>query len=172
MGDMFNKNKHVYVGVSACLLGQRVRYDGATKSHDFVADVLSRIFELEAICPEVEAGLGTPRPPVQLVVLEKEVKMLGVEDTFLDVTERINEYSILKVESLSHLRGYVFKARSPSCGLASRLSGALHAQTPGLFAKALMSKWPNMPVVEEGELDGVDGQKKFIQRVKDYAEQC
>jgi len=167
--NMFNKSKHVSVGVSACLLGQRVRYDGATKSHDFVVDVLSHVFELEAICPEVEAGLGLPRPPVQLVLVEQEIKMIGVDNARLDVTEAINKYSQSKIEMLGCLRGYIFKARSPSCGLMSPLLPS--GQSPGLFAKALMARWPGLPCVEEDALNSEHGQQVFVERVLAYAAQ-
>ena len=169
MVNMFNKNKHVYVGVSACLLGHKVRYDGQTKPNSFVIDVLSNVFELDAICPEVEAGLGLPRPPVQLVSSGQGLRMLGVDNPLLDVTDQISEYSRLKVESLSHLSAYVFKARSPSCGLHSPLLP--EGRSAGLFAKALRIRWPDLPVIEESGLEGMVDQQAFIRKVQAYAKQ-
>ena len=155
------------VAVSACLLGQMVRYDGQHKRDDFVAGQLARFVDFEPICPEVEAGMGTPREPVHLEQIAGELKMLGNESR-TDHTNCMQQYASNKVESLKHavrgntgagprLAGFILKARSPSCGM-SRVK-VVHANKPptrdgvGLFASRLQEQIPELPVEEEGRLN-------------------
>src|SRR5271154_5134987 len=116
------------VGVSACLLGENVRWDGGNKRDRFVLEVLGADFELVPVCPEVELGLGVPRDPIDLVHSSGPTRLVNAK-TGEDLTPRMERFAAERLEALAKLdlRGYVFKARSPSCGLS----------VGGLFARAL-----------------------------------
>lgn len=137
------------VGVSACLLGQRVRWDGEHKRADWLDEVPAEI-ELVPVCPEVEAGLGVPREPIHWV----GERLVGRE-TGLDQTDRLREFATERLAQLPKLSGYILKKKSPSCGL-----GGIE-QRAGLFAAALRARFPGLPTVEE---DGVNA--GFWQRVR------
>ena len=106
--------------VSACLLGQPVRYDGGDKSNTLVRKLLGERFDIFPLCPEAEAGLGIPRPPVQLVRNgEGMIEVLGVEEV-LDVTGALRDFSHRSIAKLvGRIDGAVLKSRSPSCGIGT-----------------------------------------------------
>jgi uncharacterized protein YbbK (DUF523 family) len=104
--------KPLKIGISACLLGERVRYDGGHKRNQMLLDYLALRYALVPICPEVAAGLGVPRPPVQLVARGVEIRAVGVLDEQLDVTRPLIEYG-RQVIAGEGLCGFVFKSRSP-----------------------------------------------------------
>lgn len=161
------------VGVSACLLGQCVRYDGAHKRHGAIADVLARDFRLIPVCPEVEIGLGTPREPIQLVD-EGGMRVRGVT-TRMDHTEPLRRFAERKVRELAELGicGYVLKRGSPSCGLAEvpvHSADAPPSRTGrGAFAHVLVLRFPRLPICEERDLDEASNRDAFIRRVRTYA---
>ncbi|MFN8547351.1 MAG: DUF523 domain-containing protein [Candidatus Eisenbacteria bacterium] len=105
------------LGVSACLIGSAVRYDGTDRRFDFVAEVLARRYELVAICPEVELGLGVPRETIQLEGDPERPRLFG-SITRRDLTEAMTRWAVRRAARLrlSNLVGYVWKSRSPSCG--------------------------------------------------------
>jgi uncharacterized protein YbbK (DUF523 family) len=108
------------VGISACLVGERVRYDGGDKYYQLINDELSPWLDLQVICPEVEVGLGTPRQPVHLVTTQEEIRGLGVEQSGLDVTNALE--TAAKQTSSNRCQAfcaYIVKSRSPSCGAGS-----------------------------------------------------
>lgn len=157
------------VGLSQCLLGERVRYDGASQAHAVVLGELAQRFELVAICPEVEAGLGVPRPPVQLSGDITQPRLTGRDQPELDITERMASYTANKLPSLTGLDGYVFKSRSPSCGLNSSqvfIAGRCVTETSrGVFARAVCQQYPELPVIEDSELDSPTQLALFIDAV-------
>jgi uncharacterized protein YbbK (DUF523 family) len=142
------------VGVSACLVGREVRYDGGHKLTDAVMELGSRV-ELVPVCPEDEVGMGTPREPIHIT---RDGRLVGV-DSQTDHTDAMNAWSEKRLAELSDLDGYVLKARSPSCGLI----GAASTGGRGLFAQALTQTYPELPVVEEGAVD-----EGFIERVFEH----
>lgn len=155
------------IAVSACLIGENVRYDGTNKQHDFVVERLNRIFFLVAICPEVAVGLGLPRAPIQLVEQKGVIKACGVERPEMDVTERLRQYGEhLAVGDLSDICGYVFKSRSPSCGLVTPVLPS--GFSPGIFAKEMLDHLSLLPVVEDDDLTQFDLQCQFIDHVYAY----
>jgi len=166
---MHNKPK---IGVSRCLLGDAVRYDGDSKANAIVIEQLGDLFDLLAVCPEVEAGLSVPRPPVQLTGNIDHPRMSGRADPGLDVTEIMQAYCNSRPTDLDQLSGFVFKNRSPSCGLNSTpvfVDGDCITETSrGLFARALVSTFPELPVIEESELEVMDKYKRFIDDVLQY----
>lgn len=144
------------VGVSQCLLGYRVRYDGKTKSNRIVLEELSKLFEFLAICPEVEAGLSIPRPPVQLTGSIEKPLLIGRDDASINVTDIMQHYCDTKVTELTALKGFIFKSRSPSCGLNSTpvfIDGKCVSETSrGVFARKLSQQYPKLAVIEDHEL--------------------
>lgn len=139
------------VGVSACLIGREVRYDGGHKWTAHVAG-LADLVELVPVCPEDEIGMGTPREPIHIT---RDGRLVGVESA-TDHTDAMNAWATARLATLTDLDGYVLKARSPSCGLA----GAASTGGRGLYAQRLTETYPDLPVTEE---DGVDD--AFVERV-------
>ena len=152
---MEKNGKRPRVLVSACLLGQAVRYDGGRRRHAWLVEELLPRIEPVAACPEVGIGLGVPRPPIQLVSIGEEVRALGVEDASLDVTQALEDYG--HRWQRERLDGAILKARSPSCGLGStplfNSSGCKQGLTSGLFAQALLEFLPPERCIDEQGLD-------------------
>jgi len=149
--------KKPLVGVSRCLLGDAVRYDGQSKANQVVLQRLASIFELVPVCPEVEAGLSIPRPPVRLSGSIEQPKVTGRDDPSIDVTEIMQQYCRKKSAELNQLSGFIFTSRSPSCGLNSTpvfIADKCVTETGrGVFAKKLCETYPDLAVIEDCELD-------------------
>ena len=156
----------LFVGVSSCLLGDGVRYDGGHKAHGFVTGVLGRLCAVEAVCPEVAAGLGVPRPAVHLVERGNAIHALGRDDDSLDVTPALTAFSDAKVPALGYLSGYVFKSRSPSCGLD--VAVLPQGRASGLYAAAVMEAYPLLPCIEDDQLGDPLLQSNFLERMVAY----
>ena len=158
------------VGVSQCLLGDAVRYDGLSKPDLTVIEELSQTFELVPVCPEVEAGMGIPRPAVQLTEDPKDPNVTGRDDDSLDVTLILQDYSEQKMPDLNDLSGFIFKSRSPSCGLNSTPvyidNQAISLSSRGIFARALTRTFPELPVIEEIDFIPRKNLDDFIEQVK------
>ncbi len=161
------------LGVSACLLGQRVRYDGGHKRDDFVADVLGAQFDLVPTCPEVAIGLGVPRAPIRLVRKAGGVRVRGVRDAALDVTDALDAEAARVSGEQPDLCGFVLKKNSPSCGMervkVHTEAGRPDGRASGAFAAGLMARRPLLPVEEEGRLNDPALRENFIERVFAYA---
>jgi uncharacterized protein YbgA (DUF1722 family)/uncharacterized protein YbbK (DUF523 family) len=161
------------VGVSSCLLGQEVRFDGGHKRDRYLTDVLSPYFEWVPVCPEVEVGMSTPRPAVRLVRRGDEVRMLEPESG-KDWTRAMQSWARKRLRGLAALElcGYVLKANSPSCGMERvRLYGAtgMPARSgTGIFAAELLRRFSALPVEEEGRLHDARLRESFIERVFAY----
>ncbi len=166
-------DRPVRVGVSSCLLGAAVRWDGGHKRDAFVAGSLGRFVEWASVCPELEAGMGVPREPVHLVRREGEVRMIGVESA-ADHTLAMRRWAAHRVRELAReeLSGYVLKKDSPSCGLERvRIRdgrGAPARVGRGLFAAALVDAFPHLPIEEEGRLTDPRLRENFVERVFAY----
>lgn len=163
----------IRVGISSCLLGNEVRFDGGHKRNRFVTDVLSECFEFVPYCPEMAIGMGAPRPPIRLVTKGGDTRVVGVRDAGLDVTQPLREYSERTAGRLDKLHGFILKKDSPSCGM-SRVklyneSGMAERSGVGVFAEAIMSANPLLPVEEEGRLNDAALRDNFITRVYVYA---
>jgi uncharacterized protein YbgA (DUF1722 family)/uncharacterized protein YbbK (DUF523 family) len=161
------------IGVSRCLLGEEVRYDGGHKHDRFLTDVLGRYVEWVPICPEVEAGLGTPREVMRLVGDPQNPRLVTVESG-IDHTHALETMTTDRIETLKKLdlSGYVFKKGSPSCGIERvRLyneHGMPSRKGVGLFARAFIKQFPLIPVEEEGRLRDPALRENFIERVFCY----
>ena len=166
------KNDRPLVGVSQCLLGDAVRYDGQSKANVIVLEKLNDIFKLVPVCPEVEAGLGVPRPPVQFTGSVKNPKLTGRDDHSIDITNIMQQYCDKKPAELKLLSGFIFKSRSPSCGLNSTpvfINEQCVTETGrGIFAKELCKIYPNLPVIEDTELETENQLDSFIQAVQKH----
>jgi uncharacterized protein YbbK (DUF523 family)/uncharacterized protein YbgA (DUF1722 family) len=161
----------VRIGVSACLLGRRVRYDGGHKRESFLVEDLAPHVDLLSTCPEVDVGLGTPREPIALVAADGDVRVRGLESG-ADHTEALRAYGVRRTGELAEagLAGYVLKSRSPSCGLAVGVRGGGAAATrPGVFAAALVDRLPLLAVIEEEALRDADARDHFLTRVYAHA---
>jgi uncharacterized protein YbgA (DUF1722 family)/uncharacterized protein YbbK (DUF523 family) len=164
------ETQKIRLGVSACLLGQAVRYDGGHKRDPFLIDTLGPFVEWVPVCPEVEIGLGIPRDTIRLVG-DAATPRLVVEKTDEDLTARMRRYArsrVTELESLG-LDGYVLKRGSPSCGLfrvrVYGRDGVPHPTGAGAYARALTERLPLLPVEEEGRLGDPALRENFIERV-------
>ncbi len=161
------------VGVSACLLGQRVRFDGGHKRNDFLTGPLADFLELVPVCPEVGIGMGIPRPPIRLVGDPERPRAVGVDDATPDVTERLLSFARRHVAALGDISGYVLKRNSPSCGMEGVKVHDSKGTTAerrgiGIFARVLMETKPLLPVVEEAQLHDPVLREHFLTRVLVY----
>jgi uncharacterized protein YbbK (DUF523 family) len=159
-----NSLKTIKIGVSSCLLGLAVRYDGKDKRHKVVTEILCQYFECVPICPEMAIGLGSPRPPVQLVTTTNGIRAVGRNDPAIDITNRLLEYS--REIHLDHLSGMVLKSRSPSCGLGSTpLFDGDHREirkVSGLFTESILLRDDKFPVIEDTDLEDETRLNAFI----------
>lgn len=162
----------IRVATSSCLLGEEVRYDGGHKHNGYLTKTLARYFELLPFCPEVAIGLGVPRPPVRLVSKGGQVRVVGVADPALDVTEDLVAYGHIVAARLNDVSGYIFKRGSPSCGM-ERVKIYSDKGIPvdsgaGLYAQTIMQALPLLPTEEEGRLLDPVLRENFVERVFVY----
>lgn len=163
----------IRVGISSCLLGENVRFDGGHKRHDFLKSTFGLFVEWVAVCPEVEVGLPTPRDSMRLEGSAASPRLV-ITKTREDITDRMNRYSEERVAQLegADLCGFVLKKDSPSCGLHKvrvyNESGMPSRDGIGLFARALTTSLPGLPVEDEGRLADPALRESFVERVFAY----
>lgn len=163
----------IRIGVSACLLGEQVRYDGGHKRDPYLVETLGPYVEWVPVCPEVEMGLGTPRDTLRLVRIGEETRMV-MPKTGADHTEGMRSFAQRRVRELASpgLCGYILKKGSPSCGMERvrvfDAQGVPAKSGRGLFAEALLERSPHLPVEEEGRLADPRLRENFIERVFAY----
>jgi uncharacterized protein YbgA (DUF1722 family)/uncharacterized protein YbbK (DUF523 family) len=173
MNDDVSTTPPVRIGISACLLGERVRFDGNHKRDPFLVEVFGRHVTWVPVCPEVEMGLGVPRETMRLEQHGPEIRLVTPK-TGADHTERLRTYAAQRLTALSQERlcGYILKKDSPSCGMERvRLyptTGGPNRSGRGLFAAALMHRFPHLPVEEEGRLQDPRLRENFVTRVFAY----
>lgn len=163
------------IGISSCLLGKEVRFDGGHKKDDFLVHQLGPHVEWVLVCPELEVGMGVPRESVRLVKApgEETPRMVGTRSAE-DWTERMLRYAEAKVRALEKLdlSGYVLKSKSPTCGMERvkvyNPKGVAEKSGRGLFAAVLMERMPWLPVEEEGRLNDANIRENFIERIFAY----
>lgn len=160
----------IRLGISSCLLGNRVRYDGQHKLDHFLVDVLGQYVEWVPVCPEVECGLPVPREAMRLVGDPEHPRLVTIK-TRIDHTDRMLQWASRRARELDRedLCGFVFKSRSPSSGMKSVKvynDDGMPSQTGvGLFAKAFMDRFPLLPVEDEGRLNDALLRENFIERI-------
>ena len=164
---MTNKIK---IGISACLLGHAVRYDGGHKHDPYIAHTLGRYFDFVPVCPETECGMPTPREPISLYG-EIDNPTLLTNKTRRDLTRQMAHWIGPRLEQLSQddLCGFIFKKKSPSCGLhrvkVFQAKGEPVPHGRGLFASAFTARFPRIPAEEEGRLNDPGLCETFIEKV-------
>lgn len=160
------------IGISSCLLGQKVRYDGTAKRDRWIVEQLGRYVDYEPICPENAIGLGTPRPPIRLLSIANDIRVVGVEDPSVDVTEALETFALNTAAHLGRISGYVFMSKSPSCGMERvklyNASGQAEKKGVGAYARVLMGSLPHLPCEEEGRLNDPVLRENFVNRVFAY----
>ncbi len=161
------------IGISSCLLGERVRFDGGHKNNSYIAGTLSDYFEFRAFCPEMAIGLGVPRETIRLVKDERDgdTRCVGVKNAEMDVTSRLKTVAAEQSHWVAHLSGYIFKKDSPSCGM-ERVKVYFNSNPErsgvGVYAGELMEEFPCLPTEEEGRLGDAGLRENFIKRVFMY----
>jgi uncharacterized protein YbgA (DUF1722 family)/uncharacterized protein YbbK (DUF523 family) len=169
MGNQTNLEK-IRVGISSCLLGEPVRFDGGHKRDRFLTDTFGKFVEWVPVCPEVECGLTIPRPSMRLVG-EPQDPRLVVTRTGEDLTSRMKTWAAGRLDGLAReeLCGFVFKSNSPSSGMERvrvyDRSGMPHKQGVGIFARAFMERFPLLPVEEDGRLHDIGIRENFVERL-------
>ncbi len=173
MNDDSALRRPIRVGISSCLLGEAVRFDGGHKRDPFLTETLGAFVEWVPVCPEVECGFGTPREAMRLVRVDNDVRLLTVR-TAVDLTDRMAAYTRRRVAQLDaeDLCGYVLKKDSPSCGLERvkiyGTAGVPEKSGRGIFARGLVERFPSLPVEEEGRLSDPRLRENFVERVFAY----
>ena len=165
--------KEISLGISSCLMGQKVRYNGDHKKSSYCTNLLSQYFNFVTVCPEVGIGMSIPRKPIRLVGDMNQYRVVGTDDPTLDVTDALYEYGQNKAKELTDISGYILMQKSPSCGMERvkvyhKNGSPLGRSEPGMYAKALMETRPLLPVEEEGRLHDPVLRENFINRVIAY----
>ena len=164
--------KRLRIGISSCLLGDAVRFDGGHKRDHFLTQVLAPYVEWIRVCPEVEVGMGVPRETLRLVRINGDTRMITTR-TGIDHTDSMRAYAVRRTRALASmdLRGYVLKKDSPSCGL-DRVKvygeGGGARSGVGTYAEVLKARFPYLPIEEEGRLNDPILRENFIERVFAY----
>ena len=162
----------IRIGISSCLLGEEVRFDGGHKRDSYINGTLSAYFEFVPACPEVAIGLGTPRQPIRLVRNkgEQTVHVVGTRDPSLEVTDDLHAYGRQMAHEMGDIHGYILKRASPSCGMERVKVYTPEGQPAGsngvgAYTEAFMAERPLLPMEEEGRLGDAMLRENFIKRV-------
>lgn len=166
------ENASIKIGISACLLGEKVRFDGGHKNSKYCQQELTNFFDFVPVCPEVAIGLGTPRASIRLVQEQHRISVRTGDEQH-DYTEQLQAFSEAKVSQLQQLSGYILCAKSPTCGMERVTvykSGTNQGSKIGIgiFAQELMKQYPLLPVEEEGRLNDLVIKENFFTRVYAY----
>lgn len=168
-----NTSSKLKIGISACLLGEKVRFDGGHKEDRYLTRTLSYYVEWVPVCPEVEMGLPVPRENLRLVVGEEGIRLVGGKSK-QDFTEQMQSWAQERLAQLSseHLHGYILKRSSPSCGMERvrvyDTNSVPQKNGVGIYARMLMERYPLLPVEEEGRLNDSILLENFIERIFAY----
>jgi len=157
------------VGISSCLLGENVRYDGGNKRQTLLLEAFAGQVEWVPVCPELEFGLGVPRPRIRLEDRGAGGRLVVIESR-ADLTEEFDDWSARSLDELDGLAGYVFKARSPSCGVGTTPvfseQGEELRRASGAFAQAFAERFPLIPTADEEDLADAAGRARFLDQVR------
>ncbi|MDA0148954.1 YbgA family protein [Vibrio sp. LaRot3] len=160
----------IKVGVSACVLGEKVRFDGGHKRSRFVHQELATHFDFLSICPEVESGMPVPRPTIRLISDKERVALVETKDATKEHTQTMVNYAEQRVSGLAKqdLCGYIVCAKSPTCGMERvKIYGKHNADNNGvgLYTQQLMKQMPWLPIEEDGRLNDPVLKENFVARV-------
>jgi uncharacterized protein YbgA (DUF1722 family)/uncharacterized protein YbbK (DUF523 family) len=167
------RSEPIRIGVSACLLGRQVRYDGGHKRDRYMTETLAAFVDWVPVCPEIEVGMGAPREAIQLLEDEGLLRLVGTRSG-TDHTDAMRAYARRRVGQLAkeNLSGFILKKNSPSCGLervpVHRGTGRVTQTGRGLFAAALAERFPTLPIEEEGRLGDPHLRENWVERVFAY----
>lgn len=163
----------IRVGLSACLRGDEVRFNGGHSRQRYLTDTLGQFFEFVTACPEVEAGMGVPRPTVRLAAIGERIRVIDPKNN-IDWTAAMEEHAVGRVSMVDEyqLSGFILKSKSPSCGV-SRVKVYAENGMPtydgrGVFTAELLRRYPRLPVEEEGRLNDPGLRENFVERVFAY----
>jgi uncharacterized protein YbgA (DUF1722 family)/uncharacterized protein YbbK (DUF523 family) len=165
--------KKIKIGISSCLLGEKVRYDGGHKHDRYITETLGQYFEWVPVCPEVESGLPVPREAMHLIGDPASPRLVTVR-TGIDQTERMMKWAEERLKALEQetLSGFIFKSKSPSSGIGGvkvyAPSGMPSRRGTGIFGNAFMQHFPLIPVIDDGRLHDPGLRENFIERVFVY----
>ena len=155
------------LGVSSCLLGMNVRHDGNNAQHSYISLVLKKYFDLFPVCPEAAIGMGVPRAPIQLRILDGELHAVDVNNRAQDVTTELHAYGQQQAIHARAFCGYIFKSRSPSCGVSDTtiFSNQDITAGSGIYAREILTALPWLPVIDEAQLDQEETKDNFLEQV-------
>ena len=168
---MTTREKLIPIGISSCLLGERVRFDGGHKQNRYIMDTLGKYFDFRAFCPEMAIGLGVPRQTIRLIKEDDRVQAVGVKDETMRVTDDLIEIAHDQKHWHQDIFGYIVKKGSPSCGMERvkiYKNGMPLQNGAGLYTQTMMENFPDLPVEEEGRLGDAVLRENFIHRVFIY----
>lgn len=163
----------IQLGISSCLMGQKVRFDTGHKLDRYVTKTLNAYFEYLPFCPEMAIGLGTPRPAIRLQQqADKQIRAVMLK-TDQDHTDALRKYADSVLPKLANISGYILKSKSPSCGMErvkvyDTKGMPVYETSPGIYAGRLQEALPNVPFEEEGRLNDPLLRENFIKRVFVY----
>ena len=167
---MISMTSTINIGISSCLMGNKVRYNGGHKLDAYLRDTLGRYFNYIPVCPEVECGLSVPREAMRLIGDPAAPRLVTIK-TGHDLTEQMLAWSRQKVRELASadLCGFIFKKDSPSSGMTRvkvyNAKGVPSRTGSGLFARMFMEHFPRLPVEDEGRLHDPKLRENFIERI-------
>lgn len=163
----------IRIGLSACLRGDEVRWNGGHSRQRYLTDTLGQFFEFITACPEIEAGMTVPRPTVRLVSLGDKIRVVDPKND-IDWTAAMEDHAVQRVGMVDEfqLSGFILKSKSPSCGV-SRIKVFAENGMPtydgrGVFAAELIRRYPRLPIEEEGRLNDPGLRENFVERVFAY----
>jgi uncharacterized protein YbgA (DUF1722 family)/uncharacterized protein YbbK (DUF523 family) len=169
---VYSSDNKIPVGISACLTGQPVRFNGSHKRSRFCTDTLSQYFDFRPVCPEVAIGMGTPREPIRLVSetpTDTEIRAVGVDSPDLDVTDALRAEAVSTSAANQDLCGFIFMQKSPSCGVFAvkryLKNGHPEGKASGIFASEFARLNPLLPIEEAGRLNDAALRENFMVRV-------
>lgn len=162
------------IGVSSCVLGDKVRFDGGHKCSRFVADKVSELYKLVPICPEVGMGMAVPRPTIHLRQVLKggkiDIRLVDTKDAAIDHTQAMSKFITQVKSKIVDLDGYIVAAKSPSCGMErikiyNENGDLLHRKGVGMYVARMKQLFPNLPIEEDGRLNDKGLRESFFTRV-------
>lgn len=168
---MGEARSRIPIGVSSCLVGEKVRFDGGHKQSRYLLDTLGQYFAFRPFCPEIAIGLGVPRETIRLVEIDGRTEAIGNKTADLNVTRALIDSAAEQQDWHGKIFGYVVKKDSPSCGM-ERVR-VYHGDQPqrsgrGIYTAEMMHRFPNLPVEEEGRLGDPVLRESFVKRIFIY----
>lgn len=159
------------VGISSCLVGERVRFDGGHKQNRYIMDTLGQYFDFRTFCPEMAIGLGVPRQTIRLIKEDDRIQAVGVKNEAMRVTDELINIAHDQKPWHQNIFGYIVKKGSPSCGMERvkiYSNGMPFQNGAGLYTQTMMENFPDLPVEEEGRLGDAVLRENFVHRVFIY----